>query len=202
MSMSLELIKKFKLDNYLSFFLTKNKAIDAPYHNLYHTFCVIENCFKISKDENLSEPEIRILVLAALFHDFGHSHGKETDDKNVKLAQEKFLEASQESDEDNNKIIELILATQYPYVISDEKLSLSQKILRDADMMQMFEKNFLQQIWVGLLQQELKKSPKEAVELQLKFMQSAKFYTNYAKKVNKELLPIRIKAFEYIKSKL
>lgn len=202
MNIVLELIKKYGLEFYLKCFLENNTAINAPYHNLYHTFCVIENCYKIAKDENISKPEIRLLLLAAIFHDFNHSQGKRYDEENVKMARKKFMNFSTESDDVNIEVIELILATQYPYVIPDEDLSLLQKIIRDADMMQLFEKNFIQQLWIGLLQQELDKSKKDAIEMQLKFMKSIKFYTPYAQRISNELLQNRIKTFEYIKTYL
>jgi hypothetical protein len=202
MNSVLKIATKFKLDNYLKYFIENNSANNAPYHNLYHTFCVIENSYKIGVDEGLSYAELRLLLLAAMFHDFNHSQGKNTDKYNVQLARRKFMEISKESTEDNIEIIELILATEYPYVIPDEDLSPLQKIIRDADMMQAFEKNYMQQVVFGLLMEELNMSLDKALEAQLKFFKSLKFHTNFAKDASKSLLQSKIDGITNLKSLL
>ncbi len=200
MNIILSLIRKFKLEYYLKDFLENNPAIVAPYHNLFHTFCVMENCYRIGIDEKINKEELRFLLIAGMFHDFGHSQGKKSDAINVQYAIAHFTDISFESNEDTKKINKLILATEYPYKIADKDLSQLQKIIKDADLMQVFEKNFLQQVWFGLAQQELKGTQINSLEQQIKFLNMVKFYTPYAQKVSDKLLESRIKSYKYLKN--
>jgi HD superfamily phosphodiesterase len=142
----LEIIKKFKLEYYLNVILTNNNGNTNLYHNFYHTQCVTTNCYKIAIDtDTYEENDIKILLIAALFHDFNHSGGKlKNDSENVKLAIEGFQKYTKESKEDTEFICDLIKITEFPYnADNDSKLSIRQQILRDADVMQWLEPNFI-----------------------------------------------------------
>lgn len=199
MTFALNIIKFNKLENYLKIILKENKSNNLPYHNFYHTLCVVDNVHAISTNEELLDEEIRLLMLAALFHDFNHSGGKLPDSENVKNAIASFLEHSSETEEDNNFVVEIIKATEYPYVIKEDELSLYQKIIRDADLMQVFEKNYLQQNVFGLMQ-ELKFHKLEMMlDGSLSFWQNCKFHTDYAKKAAMRNMPSIIKDVEFLK---
>jgi len=187
------LLEGWNLLKYWKIFLEHNTALNAPYHNQFHTECVMKNTYLLSvkhltspndgfKEKEKKSRQIKKLLIAALFHDFNHSAGEKSDAENVQKAIKAFLEHSFESEEDNKEIISIIKATQFPYVIDEKDLSLSQQIIRDADMMQMFEPNFFQQIIVGLLHTELKiPTLKGCVDAQMKFMANTHFRTETAK---------------------
>lgn len=181
----LDIIREFKMDEYLNILLKENKSNYAPYHNINHLLCVTKYCYLFGKEEGVSKKELRVLVTAGLFHDFNHSEGKKTDDKNIAEAK-KCVEKYVDSDdiEDVNVLIE---ATQYPYVIDVKDLSLSQKIIRDADFMQTFEDNFIHQVVFGLAK-EIGKEPIDFLSMQKSFISSMEFNTNTAKKYTKSKL--------------
>ena len=53
---------------------------------------------------------------------------------------------SKEDKESNNKIVANIKATQYPYVLDQDSLSLEQLIIRDADLLQGVRDDYHQQV--------------------------------------------------------
>lgn len=172
----LDIIKELDLGDYLNILLTENKSNQAPYHNINHLLCVTKFCYLFGKEENVSKKELKVLVVAGMFHDFNHSEGKKSDDKNIIEAKKCVSKYVSDDVSDINILID---ATQYPYVIEDGDLSLSQKIIRDADMMQTFEDNFIHQVVFGL-SKEIGKDSIEFLTDQKKFISVLKFYTGTA----------------------
>lgn len=199
MNIYFNIIKKFNLDNYFNIILNYNKSNNAPYHNMYHLLCVMKNCFAIAKSEGYTNKEIRPLLIAALFHDFNHSMGKKKDSENVKEAIKEFLKYSEESKEDNEKIVAIIEATEFPYVI--DKLNQEQKIIRDADLMQIFADNYFQQNILGLAE-EFSSPLSKFLEGQTKFMDEVKFNTEYGKRISNKYLDDKKEDCEYLKQVL
>ena len=156
MNQSFEIIKELNLDRYLKIVIKFSNSNKAPYHNFYHIMCKIKHTYNIAKSQGYLPKAIRTLVLADLFHDFNHSMGEHDDAWNVKEAIKSFLQHSIETEETNKKVISLIQATQYPYVISEDDVDLDQKITRDSDLLQQYEDNYIQQVYFGL-SEELKR---------------------------------------------
>lgn len=132
-------------ERYLEFFLEFNPSNDAPYHNLYHTYCMVLNCMEGAYHEKLTESEVRIVLVAALFHDFDHTMGKEPDQINIQRAL-KGLESGHRmakaqghalTDDEIDVVRTCIGITKYPY--EAEPLTPLEKIIRDADLMQPYE---------------------------------------------------------------
>lgn len=197
MNTSFSIINRFKLDDYLKIVLEKSTSNHAPYHNLFHVLCMIKNCHLIAVSENLNPSEIRLLLIAVLFHDFGHSMGAKKDTENVKDAIKAFEKYSKESPAYNQKIIEIIKATEYPYVIDEKDLTFEQKVIRDADLLQLFEPNYIQQNLLGL-SKEMNLPIIDLLKGQKKFMDSIKYHTAYAKAVAEEMLKSRYEDGEYL----
>ncbi len=198
-SLHIQIIKKFKLDYYLKIILTKNNGNKNPYHNFYHLLTVMKNCYKISIDEQFDDlKSIRLILIAALFHDFNHFGKKIDDSKNIKEAITGFLNFSKENNEDNQKIIEIINATEYPYKISSDKLTLQQKVIRDADAMQFYCDNYIQQVIFGLLMEELSMTLSEALDTQFKFFNEVKPLTKFAKYTYDKWIQSRIDDTNYL----
>lgn len=132
-----------------------NVACDAPYHNVFHTETVAMLVAEAAAYEGLDSAQTSALVLAALFHDSGHSAGALPDAQNIEQAIEDFwVFASATSAMTTQlcaEVIRLIRCTQYPYVTQAED-TLS-KIMRDADLMQVLEENWQTQVFVGLHQE-------------------------------------------------
>lgn len=176
---------------------TKNTSIDAPYHNLFHTLCMIVNCNEgyisnIDVDADYDYITQRTITIAAAFHDFAHSAGAQDDDWNIATAlywvERFFDEQAKKYEHDdffqnrNNltKIKQLISVTRYPFI--HEPQTLEEKIIRDSDLLQCYEDAWFEHVIQGLQQEFAVKGrfidTKEFLRLQVEFLKNAKFYTN------------------------
>ena len=165
------------------YILFTNSANNAPYHNLNHLLTVTRHCYEALKYENLlGEDTAEELLMAALFHDYDHSMGKLTDKLNVGFAKYHLKEfiVNEEIDLDITVMENIISATEYPYVIASEDLNIYQKIIRDADLCQIYEYDWLKQCIFGL-SEEMELTVAELVTGQIKFLESIEPLTEYGK---------------------
>lgn len=175
-----------KLTNAYEYVRNNNDSNELPYHNFYHTLCVVKNCYTGALKLGLALFETYELILAALFHDYNHSGGELTDDLNISKALngfESFLIYDGNFEQHlYDKVSEIIKVTQFPFV--REPSTDQEKIIRDADLMQCYEESWYEHIIMGLRQEievSSKKeiSVKEMLENQLKFISSSTFYTEW-----------------------
>jgi hypothetical protein len=153
-----------------------NTALNASYHNFYHTLTVTENIIELCEVYELKEINIKHLIIAGLFHDFGHSKGKYNDAYNIKIAKfylSEWLSINKIEGIHKETIEQIIDATQYPYVIKSEDLTIFQMIIRDADLCQLFQSNRIQHVYIGLAT-ELNLTLKQILEGQLHFLENIK----------------------------
>lgn len=145
-----KVIDEHNLHYYACYFESYNISHYLPYHNRYHSRCMVMNCHEAAVYHNLNKSDSRSLIAAALFHDFNHSGGQFADDVNIKKAVSGFEKANQWvtahgatitslSEEEFLKAIDTIRITEYPYTKDPE--SQIQKIIRDADLMQVYEED-------------------------------------------------------------
>lgn len=137
------LSRKYGFTEFLDYFRKKNHSNDLPYHNEYHSYQMVLNCFEGAQYQNISnDHEIKILLIAALFHDFNHSGGKLSDADNIKIAITGLYTANDCYELLNadslNQCIKCIQYTQYPYIDTVPDTTL-QCIIRDADLMSVYE---------------------------------------------------------------
>jgi len=196
---AIEIIDKHDyLKKAFKYIILNSKSNHHPYHNLNHLLTVLKYCYLGALSENVKdEKELRELLIAAIFHDVDHTAGKEKDDvniKNSKKAIKSFVE-QEDIDVDLEKINAILDATQYPYVLESKDLDLRQKLIRDADLMQVFEYNWIHQNIAGL-STELKMNFIDFVVPQRKFLDSAEFNTNWGKRMKKERWEDVIKQYE------
>lgn len=196
----LEIIKKMKINKIiksypiigdaLEFIINTSDSNFNPYHNLNHNLTVMYFSYQLGISENLSKQEMTELLLAAIFHDYNHSGGKEKDDYNIKEAKKGVVNFISKYDVkiDKNRIYRIIDATEFPYKIKDENLTLQQEIIRDADMLQLIEDNRIQTNIIGL-QTELKRSYSEHLKLQKEFMENLKLRLKASKKLQDKFFP-------------
>lgn len=200
MDKSLQIIKTYKLVYYLNVLLEHNKSNNNPYHNFYHTMTIVKNIWSICNSEDLPYDKTRLLLISGIFHDFNHLGGKQKDDsENIKLALESFIEYSIENDEGNEFITSMIKCTQFPYD-KDESLDFYQMVIRDADILQSLESNYIQQVLFGL-NMEMSGSTKLTIpqlENQIKFMSSVEIFTDYTKLKMKDGLQSKIEDIEFL----
>lgn len=197
----IEIINKFDfLKKAFKYIVLNNEANYAPYHNINHLLTVTKYTYYALEFEDLLEQkEAKDLLLAAIFHDFNHSAGKKKDDENIKEAKKevkKFIE-KEKIDADLEFINKILDATQYPYVIESDKLDEFQAIIRDADLTQVFESNWIYQNIFGL-SKELNMTPMEFMKGQRKFLESVKFNTVYGEQLMKKKWSQVMKEFELL----
>lgn len=181
------LLKAFK---YIIDFSNSNYL---PYHNLNHLLTVLKYSDMIAHGEGVYFDQRTSLHLAALFHDVNHSGGKLKDFENIENAINSFVEFTNMYMDLYNKddvrihdeVINLIRVTEYPYVKPNSSLTKMEKIIRDADLMQAFEYNWINQTTLGL-SSENNIPIKEFIPKQRIFLESVSFFTDTALKIKNE----------------
>lgn len=195
----IQVVNKFDcLKRGLRYLIANNEANNAPYHNLNHALTIVKYASEGAESEGLSERETINLLLAAMFHDFNHSEGKSKDDVNIKNAKKglrEFVESEVIDGVDLEEMEKIIDATEYPYQIKSGDLTLSQKILRDADLMQIFEDNWIHQNILGIAL-ELGMEFEKFLVAQRKFIEGAEFNSNWGKKMRDKNWSRVIEEFE------
>lgn len=173
-------------------YIMENSTSNAmPYHNINHLLTVLKYTDFIAVGEEVYFDKMLPLHLAALFHDVDHLGGKQKDDsENIERAIEAFIKFQKTTKEDvsnyvADQVIDLIKATQYPYVIAHSALTVEQKIIRDADLMQQFEYNWINQATLGL-SIEANVPIKEFIPKQRIFLEEIKFLTKTARDFKKK----------------
>lgn len=178
----------YEISDFWQYVKTFNPANDKPYHNLWHTACVVKSCNDIAVNERLPVLLRMPLVLAAMFHDFGH-HSKD-DSRNVNLAKEMFkgavtvLRPNFETDDfiaDVQLALEIIDCTKYPYEIATADLSMTGKIIRDADLLQWTHPTMIEHNFIGL-SAEMEIPLDEFIPKNKEFITNITFATKYAQR--------------------
>lgn len=157
----LEIINKYPtLRLGLKYIMLNNKSNLAPYHNLSHMLTVMKHCYDACEYMHMLDDEddyIELLLVVALFHDYNHSMGRRTDDFNVaqaKLGLSNFLTENDIEMPQYTSFMEGVLdATQYPYIIESDKLNIYQQIIRDADLLQIAEPDWIPHVILGLCEE-------------------------------------------------
>ena len=168
-----EIIEKLDLGAYWAEFLRTNPSNYLPYHNLQHTIHMIEDAFAGAVAENLApfieHPIMKAHILAAMFHDYGHKGGiyrldpkqveaglvkSAPDSVNIQIAIDKvsgmLAMGFWPMGVSLGSVVNGIQATQFPYEIPAEELTLSGRILRDADILMATKASLLSTNLFGL----------------------------------------------------
>lgn len=186
------IVERLNLEVFLEHFNSLNRSLRIPYHNKYHAYCMVLNCYEGAYYEKLSIESTRALVAAALLHDANHSGGHLSDEQNIQNAVE-FAEIAQYfagarfmalSPKEFTECIDCIKITKYPY--ESVPATPAQKIIRDADLMQPYEddSDLLLKQYLGLKEEiELSKGPltkKAFAEGMYDFLNNVEWQTDWA----------------------
>lgn len=200
---AIEIIDKHDyLKKAFKYILLYSKSNYNPYHDLNHLLTVMKYCYQGAMEEGIvDDKELRELLLAAIFHDTNHTAGKKTDDVNIKNSKKILKEfiVSENIDADINSMNEILDSTQYPYTIEAKKLNKRQAIIRDADLMQVYEYNWIHQNISGL-SKELNMDFIDFLKPQRKFLEGADFNTKWGKKLKKERWSDVMKQFKMLEN--
>ena len=199
----LDLIEKYQLGKCMRWTLENNPSQSLPYHNFVHSLWVAYYA-NLAYIEETQEDSPMELIVAALFHDFGHGGGFfSRDSKNVELACEGVsrAHASEVIPEDCFLCVVdfLIAQTEYPYkktadVVAKESfdhhedIAVMLKCLRDADLLQNCNDTLLGN-FVGIRQESFRNVPfDEYSQKTIDFLRSIKYETKYGQRFGKEKL--------------
>jgi len=213
-SLAIRILYLNDLEDLTKYYILNNQSKDLPYHNAYHAWCMVLNCYEAARYYHLSDTSQRSLLLAALFHDYGHSGGYLDDRSNVNIARKGLRQAiiklctccngfgmlsrvmGDGSNDDEpcpdcivppievNLAIDLIEVTKYPYEV--EPKTLLEQIIRDADLMQVYERSAkkIGEQYLGLYHEIKINRPctlLQFVDGNQKFQEAVSWHTEWAK---------------------
>ncbi|MEJ2596559.1 MAG: HD domain-containing protein, partial [bacterium] len=170
------------------------------YHDIVHTEYVAKQAGIIGQQSGLSQEKLKIVKLAAWFHDSGFViRSRNHEDESQDLAR-KFLGSKGVASDLIEKVVECIEATRMPQDPGDNLLA---KVLCDADMAYLSEDfyiqrtNLLRKEWNHEFDEKLSKKAyyKETIEL----FENHQYFTSYGKE---ELSPGKAKNLQLLHSLL
>lgn len=170
-------------EKYIRALFAKEIGEDLHYHDIVHTEYVAQQAGNIGRNSDLSREEIRIVTVAAWFHDSGFvsiSDGHEEASKDI--AQE-FLRSREVPADFIEKVLACIEATKMPQNPGDNFLA---QVLCDADMAYLSEDFYLKR--TALLRKEWNHgsgksfSKKAYFEETVELFRNHEYYTAYARK--------------------
>lgn len=178
----LHIINKYdSLKAGLKYVINNNTANNAPYHNLNHMLTVTRHVYYGMKYMGLTDiKRNEEALLTALFHDFNHSMGKEVDAINISYAKEGLIKFLSENNFnfDISFMFSILDATQYPYILSTSELNDYQLLIRDCDLCQGFEYDWIKQYIYGL-SIEMNYSFTDILKGSKEFLNKAEYHTSY-----------------------
>ena len=185
--------------------LNNLKNIDSNYlyHNVNHTINVVNYTHEIANNSSVSDNDLKLLLTAALLHDYGFVQSHIDHEKiGAKLSEDILLKFDYNID-DINIIQKLIISTD-PNKIARNKL---EGIIKDADLAYLGNDTF------SLISEELKKewlhfkvvdSELSFYNAQYNFLSNHEFNSNYMKNkcsdVKKNNLKLALDKLNYLQN--
>jgi len=179
----IQVITKYKLEHYFKI-IWNSPTADLPYHNTEHLFGVMMSVYDACCFYFFDTTETRVMLIAALFHDYLHTGGgMGYDSINIRLAIQGINEHILEEDRKYLPDIEsYIQATEFPHShIDDTEDNLPLHIMRDADLSYGLSERWISSIIFGIGKEFMKDSDSMLKE-QIVFLENLKFMTDWARK--------------------
>ncbi len=150
------------------------------YHSPGHTRYVLEKAIFLAEQEKVSEKDLLLLKIAAVYHDAGFLIGPKDHEKTgCKIAAED-LQKYDLSDEDIEKICGMIMATRIPQKPTNKL----EKILADADLEYLGTDKF-EEFGQDLYRERLHFDPRLSMEdwnkIQVEFISNHEYHTHFCK---------------------
>jgi HD superfamily phosphodiesterase len=118
--------------------LTENLPPEYSYHNLLHAREVFEAVTELGENSGLQEEELEIIQVAAWFHDAGFTKSyNDHEYKSIEIVNEFFKNTRYPRGKIHN-VNQIIMMTD----MVNLPLSLSDKIIKDADILHIGKENF------------------------------------------------------------
>jgi len=180
--------------------LLEEKLPDAiEFHNLDHARDVAGCAELFGQNSGLTQDDINLVKLAALFHDTGFTVNPETHEAESAKIVDGFLTSHNIDEILISQVKNCILATRLPHQPKD----IISKVLCDADLAHLADKNYFEQIeplrkeWISLSGENINK--RKFYKTSVKFFQKHEYHTDFAKK---ELQPKKEKNFELLQKEI
>lgn len=150
------------------------------YHSPEHTRYVLKQAEIIAEKENISEEDLLLIRIAALYHDSGFLISPKNHEKlGCQIAGKELTDYDLEA-EQIKKICGMIMATRIP----QKPKNLLEKILADADL-EYLGTNKFEEFGNQLYQERLHFHPDMSLdewnEIQIEFMSNHHYHTNFCK---------------------
>lgn len=149
------------------------------YHDADHTRSVIEKSIFLAEKEELSDSEIHLIKVAALYHDAGFMVGrKDHEKKSCRLASRELPDYEYSKDQIKT-ICGMINATRIP----QKTHNIYEDIVADADLFYLGTDtydHYSDKLYRELKHQNPDLSEKDWLKIQLDFLQAHRFHTQYA----------------------
>lgn len=181
-----DICRLLRIDSIYGYVRETNPSNDLPYHNWIHTQHMVESVYEGALYHDLPLQSQIDLVVAALFHDYGHSGGKTDDVTNIKVAKQAldlYTAMRYHMVEYIPDVVRLLISvTQYPFTTAP--IFAQEKIIRDADLMEMGRDTWHEMVIEGL-RKEIQVSRNREITLeemyrgQLDFHATAVWYTDW-----------------------
>lgn len=154
---------------------------NLTYHDVSHVMDVLNVCNQYIKRNKIKGTDAYLLRIGALVHDLGFTKSTQNHEEVGAEMAQKIMESLNMDPEHIEIVRGLVMATKIP---QNPKTEL-QKIICDSDLDYLGRKEYFE--ISGKLYQELKatnviKTREDWVELQIKFLKSHTFHTEFAKK--------------------
>jgi predicted metal-dependent HD superfamily phosphohydrolase len=168
------------------------------YHNITHTNYVLEKTILIAEKEKISNQDLLLLKIAALYHDSGFTIGRENHEEQSCGIVIQDLKEIAFSENEISQICGMIMATKIPQRPKNKL----ENILADADLEYLGTDHF--NFFSQKLYEEMKYfhpdlSPKQWLDIQINFISRHYYHTDYCRKYKE---PIKIANLEVIKERL
>jgi predicted metal-dependent HD superfamily phosphohydrolase len=170
-----------KAEQFVTDFYGQKINKDLLFHSLKHVQRTVKNVRLLAEESGLSPEDTEILLLAAWFHDTGHSQTYERHERRSAEIAREFLRQNEYPEEKIEKVMHCIWATDLAYKPKD----LLEKVIRDADLLHLGKKNFfkrnqeLREEWEKML--DKKYTDEEWLKSDIKFLTGHEFQTDYAR---------------------
>ncbi|MFN2423292.1 MAG: HD domain-containing protein [Cryomorphaceae bacterium] len=162
--------------------LARELSADLVYHSARHTSFVIECAEFLAKAEGLSDEEVRLVRLAALYHDTGFLKGSDNhEEKSCKIA-EKDLANHGLHTEEIEEVCSAIMATKIP----QRPVNSIGKVLADADLFYLGTDRYAElseRLYAELKNFNPRLTDAQWLKIQRDFLAGHRYHTRYGREV-------------------
>jgi predicted metal-dependent HD superfamily phosphohydrolase len=166
-------------ETFVTNYLSTHLGNGFSFHDLSHTLSVVKAVETICSESGTAKHEKRILLVAAWFHDLGYTKRIDQHEDIGACLAENFLKENGVDENDIDLVKSNIIATHFPQL----PLTPGEKILCDADMIHLADKNYFEKADVLRKEWAITRgkvySDEEWLKLNINFLSDHSYHTSY-----------------------